>query len=175
MSSCLSTDPVPGEAGVLGPALLRPGQEVQCATASHSPLPETIGLRLPLTSAHASTTFKRFHLHPPAKGRRAVLRQPSPQCLQPEHLHVQLPETPASQGVHAQPGLGHLAALRHPGASAEAPSAAEVIALTYIIFIAVYVQLFSALLIYCPPFHNLLSDFDFFLLLILGSKFYSCL
>lgn len=126
MSSCLSVDPVPGEAGILRPALLRPGQEVQRAAADPGPHPETIGLRLPAASAHASATYTLFHPHPPTQGRRAVLGQPSPQHLQPEHLHVELPEAPASQGVHAEPGLGHLPALRHHGAPASASPAAEV-------------------------------------------------
>lgn len=127
MSSCLCVDPVLGEAGILRPAFVCPGQEVQRAAATHSPLPETLRLGLPATSyTYISAAHRRLHSHPPAQGWRAVLGQPSPQHLQPQHLHVQLPETPASQGVHAQPGLGYLVALRHFGASAKASPATEV-------------------------------------------------
>lgn len=133
--SCPPLDPVLGEAGILRPAVLRPGQEVQRATAALGPLPETI--RFPAPSSHTSATYRRLHPQPPAKGRRAVLGQPAPQQLQPEHLHVQLPETLAPQGVHAQSGLGYLAALRHPGAPAKAPSAAEVNN-TYMLFLRLF-------------------------------------
>lgn len=92
MSSCLSVGPVLGEAGILRPTFLRSGQKVQWATDNHSPLPETISLRFPAASA----THRRFHPHPTTQGRRAVLSQPSPQYLQPEHLYVNLPKTPAS-------------------------------------------------------------------------------
>lgn len=95
--SCLSSDPISGETGVLRSAFVGAGQEVQRSTAARGPLPETVGLRLPAAPAHAPAAHRRFHAHPPAQRRRAVLGQSSAQYVQSEHLHVQLPETPASQ------------------------------------------------------------------------------
>lgn len=137
LSPAASTGAVPGEAGFLGPAVLRPGPEVQCAAADAdaSAVCEAVRLRLPAATSHASASADataaagRLHLHPPAEGRRAVLGHAPSQRVQPEHQHVRLPEAPASQGVHAQLGLGRLAALRHPGAAAAAPPAAEVMAM----------------------------------------------
>lgn len=127
------TAPVPEEAGSLRPALLRPGQEVQRAAADGGLVLEAVRLGLPAAPAYASApataAAERLHLHPPAEGRRAVLGHAPSQRVHPEHQHVRLPEAPASQGVHAQPGLGRLPALRHLGAAAATPPAAKVMAI----------------------------------------------
>lgn len=134
----VAVDSLPGEAGVLRSAVLRSGQKVQHAAASARGrrLSEALGFGFPAAPAHAPAPAanRRFHPRPPAKGRRAVLGQPSAQQLQPRRLHVRLPEAPAPQGVHAQPGFGHLAALRHAGTTATAASATEVNAR----FLAIY-------------------------------------
>lgn len=143
-----STGAVLGEAVFLGPALIRPGPEVQRAATDASPVHEAVRLGLPAAPSHASASADasaaagRLHLHPPAEGRRALLGHAPSQRVQPQHQHVRLPEAPASQGVHSQPGLGRLASLRHLGAAAATPPAAKVTA-TFFFLNIIYSTPFS--------------------------------
>lgn len=120
-----SLDSISGEKRVLRPPLGSPSQEIESPSARHSLLPATVSLWLPAPD-NASAPHKELHFHTPPWGRRALLSQPLLQHLKPEHLYFWFPKTPASQGVHPQPGLWHLAAYCHPGASAKTSATPEV-------------------------------------------------